>query len=422
MSDVPVQGLVADLFRHAYGRLVAVLTRRFGVAALAAAEDCVQDALLQALRRWPFGGVPREPEAWLLQVAHRRMLDVVRAARRRPNVADPEAVLATATANADGATAADDVLRLVFLCCHPDLPQDVHVALTLKTVCGFSVDEIARALLARPTAIAQRLVRGKERLRRPGTSFDLPPERELVARLDSVLAVVYLTFNEGYAANDGDAVVRHDLVREAVRLGELLLAAPPTALPKTHALVALMLLQASRLPARVDAAGDLTTLAEQDRTLWDARLIVRGLRHMRASAAGDERTPYHVEAAIASVHAVAPSYAATDWPRILHRYDELVRLADSPLVRLNRAVAVAKVHGVAAGLAAVAEIAGDAALERSHLLAATEGLLRWAGGEHELAVAAFDAALRCRATEPERALLLRRRDAARARQPAPGSW
>lgn len=319
--------LVDRLFRTQAGRLVAHFARRFGPTHLDLAEEVVQDALVKALQRWPWSGVPANPEGWLFRVACHGALDIIRR-RRAFGTKAPEIARAIAAdrrgveagAGELDAALADDELRMVLMCCHPELPADARVALSLRTVGGLGVDEIARALLADPRAIAQRLVRARRRIRDLGLTFDLPLGAALAGRVDSALDVIYLLFNEGHGALAGDDLVRVDLCREALRLGRLVADAPAVSTPRAHALVSLMAFHASRLPARVGPDGELALLEDQDRRLWDAALISLGFRHLDASLAADEQTAFHLQAAIAATHASAAEAAATDWPRILDLY------------------------------------------------------------------------------------------------------
>lgn len=411
-SETNVHGLVDHLFRREAGRMVALLARSFGPARLDLAEEVVQEALVQALRRWPFHGVPDNPSAWLYRVARNVALDrLKRDASFQGKEAALRETLATETLPDEPfleGEITDDQLRLIFLCCHPEIPRDGRVALTLKTVCGFSVPEIARAFLAPPPTVAQRLVRAQRRIRELGLPFEVPPPAELPRRLEAVLEVLYLTFNEGYGAHGGDDLVRADLCHEALRLVRHLAALPATEGPAVHALAALLHLQASRLPARVDEAGNLVLLHEQDRGHWDRAQIGRAFAHLERAAAGDAMSVYHLQAAIAAHHAAAPSAAATDWAAILELYDQLLALNPSPVVALNRAVALARVHGPRAGLEALDAIAGDPAVARYYLLGATRGELLLEAGEREQASAAYRQALECECSEPERRFLERK--------------
>ena len=415
MSDAAAFGLVDHLFRERSGQMVAWLTRVFGPAHLELAEEVVQDALLKALQQWPYSGVPQNPGGWLFQVARNGALDVVRRrASFQGRAADIAAELARTAhlAQADHSTFSgvlrDDELRMVCLCCHPTLPRDARIALSLKTVGGFSVAEIARAFLVPESTVAQRLVRAKRQLRAEGVAFDLPGGSDLATRIDSVLDVVYLLFNEGYAARSGDDLVRVDLCAEALRLARLIASSAETAAPAAHALVALIAFQAARLPARVDAAGEVVLLEHQDRGSWDARLIALGFAHFERSAEGCELTSFHVQAAIAAAHAGAPSFEATRWDTILELYDQLMALAPSPLVALNRVVAVWKTRGSEAALGDLAQLETESALTGYYLLPAVKGRLLAERGADEAARRAFEAALDCPCSEPERRLLQRR--------------
>jgi RNA polymerase sigma factor (sigma-70 family) len=404
---------VDHLFRREAGRLVAILTRHFGVAHLHLAEDVVQDALVRAMQTWPYTGVPREPSAWLLQTAKHRALDHLRRARTwndkraalAPLVEDGlEAALAVQAPHFEDEIR-DSQLRMMFVCCHPGLPQEAQVALTLKTLCGFGEPEIAAAFLATGAAVAKRLNRARQYLREHGVAFELPPADRLAARADAVRQALYLLFNEGYKASHGDSLLRADLCAEAIRLGELLAAHPAGAEPATHALLALMLFNAARLPARLDDAGGVLLLSAQDRTRWDRGQIRRGLAHLAAAAEGREATRLHLEAGIAACHCLAPTYEATDWPQILALYDQLLALDASPVAALNRAVAVAKVRGPTAGLCALDAIEDGATLAHYHLYHAVAGQLWLDAGDAGRAAQCFRRALELAALPAERELL-----------------
>ena len=415
-APVDVAQTVDHLFRREAGRLVAILTRHFGVAHLHLAEDVVQDALVRAMQTWPYTGVPQQPSAWLLQTAKNRALDHLRRTRvwqgkeaaLAPLVEDGlQAALAVAPPQFEEEIR-DSQLRMMFVCCHPGLPQEAQVALTLKTLCGFGEPEIAAAFLATPAAIAKRLTRAREYLREHGVTFELPPADRLAARADAVRQALYLLFNEGYKASHGDSLLRADLCAEAIRLGELLAAHPAGADPATHALLALMLCNAARLPARLDDAGSVLLLAAQDRARWDRAQIARALAHLAASAEGAAVTRFHLEAGIAVCHCLAPSWEATDWGQILELYDQLLALDGSPVVALNRAVAVAKVQGPAAGLCALDAIENGAALNQYHLYHAVAGQLWLDAGDPARAAQCYRRALELAALPAERALLQQR--------------
>lgn len=413
-ADHDVSQLVDNLFRRHSGRMIATLARIFGPAHVALAEDVVQEALVEALRCWPLGGVPSNPSAWLIQVAKRRALDVVR--RERAFAARAEDVRraietepALLTDRVPDDVMDDDQLRLMLLCCHPAVPLEGRVALTLRLVGGFGVSEIARAFLAEESAIHQRLVRAKRRMRELDSVLALPERPELAARLDAVLEALYLMFNEGYSASSGDALLRHDLCAEAIRLTTLLVSEPATDEPRVHALLALVLFQASRFDARTDPLGDLVLLAEQDRSRWDQTLIRRGMSHLSRAAGGNALTTYHLEAEIASCHARAARWEDTDWERILTAYDALYRRHPSPLIALNRSVALAEVEGPAAGLAALDALGGEPTLRRYHLLPAARAEMLRRLGDAEAAARALEVASSLAPTEPVRRFLARRR-------------
>ena len=400
--------LTDRLFRRSAGRLVAHLTRVLGPEHLGLAEDAVQDALLKALQTWPFKGAPDNPEGWLFRVARNAALDELRRSTGLAHRLAGAAGELAAPPPGDIATFGGDQLTMIFLSCHPILSEPMRVGLTLKVVAGFGVDEIAAAFLVPRTTIQQRIVRAKRALRGAGVTFTMPSERELPARLRDVLAVLYLTFNEGYATSAGESPVRGELCAEAIHLVAALTEHPATDRPEVHALLALLYLQASRLSARTDRLGGLVLLEDQDRSLWDRHAIAKGFHHLERAAAGTSLTAYHLEAGIASCHAMATSVAATDWPRILAYYDQLLELDPSPVVRLNRAVAVAMVHGAAAGLAELSGLERDRRLRRYHLLPAVRAWLLEREGRTGDAEAAYARAVMLAKTGAERALLQRR--------------
>ncbi|MDZ4771917.1 MAG: sigma-70 family RNA polymerase sigma factor [Planctomycetota bacterium] len=421
MNDVrPVPELVDRLFREEAGRMIAGLTRVFGPARLELVEDVVQEALVRALRTWPLDGVPPNPRAWLVHVARNRALDLLRADRVADRSAAEVARWADEAVSVDDADDAigDDQLRLMILCCHPSIGFDSRVALTLKTVCGLGVGEIARAFLVDETAIAQRLVRAKRRIQEEGFALELPCENELVARVDALLEVVYLLFTEGYSARAGDELVRAELVYDATRLITLMASSVVTSSPPVHAVAAIVHFQGARLAARIGDDGEALTLAEQDRSRWDRDRLARGWRHFEQSIAGDELSAYHLEAAIAAAHASAPTYAATDWRTILAHYDRLIALQPSPIRALNRAVVLAKVEGTLAGLRALATLEHEPALAHYPLFAATRGLLAWSAGDALGATTHFEAALALSCNAAERRLFEKRILAVRAGESA----
>ncbi|HET7537921.1 MAG TPA: DUF6596 domain-containing protein, partial [Candidatus Didemnitutus sp.] len=301
----------------------------------------------------------------------------------------------------------DDALRLMFVCAHPSVAPDAQVILALKVLCGFSTGEIARAFLSTDAAIEKQLTRTKQRIRDAGIGFELPEGADLSVRLDGVLAALYLLFNEGYKASAGERLLREELCQEAIRLAELLVTHPVGRTPRSHALLALMLLTAARFPSRLDEQGELLRLDDQDRSKWNQRLIERGLTHLAAAAQGTELSEYHLQAGIAAIHCTAADYASTDWERILQHYDQLQRIKPSPIVALNRAVAVAHLHGPQAGLDAIALISRSDRLDSHYLLHAVVGELHWRLGNERAAAESFRRALGLAQVGPEQIYLTR---------------
>jgi RNA polymerase sigma-70 factor (ECF subfamily) len=376
-----VTQVVEHFFRHESGKMISTLTRIFGIEHLNRAEDVVQETLAKALQTWPYYGIPKNPSAWITQVAKNLALDLLRRDRVFRNK-ENEITHLMEQVSADSGTApsdsvengiTDDRLRMMFTCCHPLIAQEMEVALALKTLCGFSPAEIARAFLTSEAAIAKRLTRAKQRIREARIAFEIPVGEELTRRLDGVLQTLYLLFNEGYKASGGEHLIRAELCHEAICLTTLLAEHPAGDQPRSHALLALMLLNGARLPARLDAEGNILRLEEQNRSQWDQAMIARGLYHLMQSTAGDEVSEYHLQAGIAACHCAALDYESTDWPRILSLYDRLNELDDSPVVALNRAVAVAHVHGPRAGIEAVEAIHDRQQLNCYYLLYAVLG-------------------------------------------------
>ena len=406
--------IAEDLFRHEGARIVAMLANYLGVHRLQLAEDVVQEALVRALQTWPYRGVPENPAAWLTQTAKNLALDTLRREQRwndkESHIAQAhERWLAAPPATEDVPESfTDDTLRMMFVCFHPQLSAEAQTALALRTLCGLSPAEIAAAFLTSEAAISKRLVRARQRIREIALPFAMPGPHELPARLAGVLGALYLVFNEGYKASAGDRLVREDLCHEAIRLALLLAEHPVTRTPCTHALLALMLLNAARLPARTDDAGNLLRLHEQDRTAWNQAMIQRGVHHLGLAASGGALSEFHLEAGIAACHSTAADNAATDWARILALYDQLVRLNGSPVVALNRAVAVARVRGPQAGLDALEETIARSSLENYHLFHAVRGALAAELGRFAEAIAHFRRAEALAALPSEQEFLARR--------------
>lgn len=406
--------------------MVATLTRIFGLEHIDLVQEVVQEAFVRALRGWPLQGMPDNPSAWLIQVAKNRALDEL---RRRGRWRDKEAAIENALlprADASGRPMAffsaeinDDQLCMMFACCHPALSRDAQVALTLKTVGGFSVEEIAGAFLVRPATVAQRVVRAKRALQEARAEFAMPHPDDLPARLDAVLEVLYLTFNEGYAATKSDDLVREDLCHEAIRLVELVAGNAATAGPQVSALAALFFFQASRLSARTGAEGELLLLDEQDRSRWNRPFIRQGLAHLQQAAVGDQITTYHLQAEIAACHAIAPRAEATDWRKILACYDALARVDASPVVALNRTVALLHVEGPEPARSAIRPLLDDPALRDYYLLHAVHAEILLRGGDPEAAARSLDNALEVATSPPVRRFLAAKRAATRAHPARP---
>ncbi|MFE7271362.1 RNA polymerase sigma factor [Streptomyces sp. NPDC057623] len=407
-----VEQAVAAAFRAEWGQVVATLIRVTGDWDLA--EECAQDAFAQALDRWRRDGVPRRPGAWLTTTARNRALDVLRreavgAAKLREVavLARDEPSYEPEDGSGDGSGVRDDRLRLIFTCCHPALPIEARVALTLRTLAGLTTPEIARAFLVPEATMAQRLVRAKRKIRNAGIPYRIPPAHLLPERTTGVLGVIYLLFNEGYAATGGADLVRTSLCAEAIRLARVLARLMPDE-PEVLGLLALLLLHDARRDTRVDAAGELVTLEDQDRTAWDRAEADEGAALLETALRRGRPGPYQIQAAIAACHMTAPTAEDTDWADIAALYGELVRFVPSAVVRLNRAVAVGMADGTEAGLALVAELEDEGELSGYHLLAATRAdLLRRSGRTRE-AAEAYRRALERVENDAERRFLQRR--------------
>jgi len=403
------------LFRHEAGRMTASLTRLFGVQNFALVEDVVQDAFCRALEIWKLRGVPPNPSAWLMTTARNRALDVIRRERTARTFApeltrllETEWTAAAVVAEAfSGDVVLAEQLRMMFSCCHPDLAEPAQIALILNILCGFGAPEIAAAFLTSRAAIEKRIARGKRALAGASTLFDLS-DADFAARLSAVHRALYLLFNEGYHSASTQAAVRAELCEEAMRLTALLREHPVTRTPATFALSALMALHAARLPARVDATGELQSLWEQDRSAWNLELIAQGRELLDRSAAGDELTAYHVEAAIAAVHAAAPTVAATDWNAIVTLYDRLMEIAPSAVVALNRAIAIAQRDGPDQGIEAIERIADRDRLDAYPFFPAALGELERRRGNVGEARHYFEQALGLARSDAERRYIERR--------------
>ena len=414
MTESATHKAIDAVFRIESAKIIASVARM--VRDVGLAEELAQDALVAALETWPASGVPDNPGAWLMTTAKNRALDRLRQRKLHAEKQDEltreiEELLADAMPRVDAGLdddIGDDLLRLVFTACHPVLSTEARVALTLRLLGGLTTDEIARAFLVPESTIAQRIVRAKRTLAEARVPFEVPRTAELAERLSSVLEVVYLVFNEGYSATSGEHWVRPTLCEDALRLGRILAQLTPRE-PEVHGLVALMEIQASRLAARIGPKGEPILLLDQNRARWDQLLIGRGLAALeRAEAQGGALGPYALQAAIAACHARALAAADTDWSRIAALYDALASLTPSPVVELNRAVAVAMAFGPAAGLAIVDKLAGEPALKGYHLLPSVRADLLAKLGRDSEACAEFKRAADLTRNERERALLLGR--------------
>ncbi len=414
-----VQHVVATVFREEWGRVLATLIHRTGDWDLA--EECAQDAFAEALERWPKDGLPPRPGAWLMTVAGNRAIDRLRRGKVHASKIEQIAALAPTGAGGpdeegdvtdqlsptEGSALPDERLRLIFTCCHPAVAMEARVALTLRTLAGLTTAEIARAFLVPEATMAKRLVRAKQKIAHAGVPYRVPPPSALPKRTAGVLAVLYLLFNEGYSASAGAELVRKNLCDDAVMLARLLAELMPEE-PEVKGLLALMMFHRSRQAARVDHNGDLITLEAQDRALWDHAVIEQAEEVLGSALAKNQPGTYQLQAAIAGCHALAPSADVTDWPRIANIYDQLLEMTGSPVVELNRAVAVAMADGPAVGLALVDELEASGELSQYYLLSATRAdLLRRLGRRAE-AAAAYRDALALVATEPEQRFLAAR--------------
>ena len=398
---------VDAIYRAESRRVFATLIRLLGDFDLA--EEALHEAFRAALEQWPRHGVPANPRAWLVSAGRFKIIDGIRRRARfeaLDDVADQVEAIADGVAETDAEDVEDDRLRLIFTCCHPALPPDAQVALTLREVCGLTTEEIAHAFLTSTPALAQRIVRAKAKIRDARIPYQVPAQAELPERLDSVLRVVYLVFNEGYSASSGTSVIRHDLSGEAIRLARLLVELLPE--PEAMGLLALMLLQESRRAARSSPVGDLVLLEDQDRSRWNREQIAAGAALVERALTSRRFGPYTLQAAIAAVHAEAPSAAATDWAQIVGLYDVLVRVEPSPVVELNRAVAVAMRDGPAPGLALIDDLLARGELPEYHLAHSARAELCRRLGKNAAARAAYGQALALTRQEPERRFLERR--------------
>ena len=392
---------------------MAVLTKLFGLQNLQLAEDVVQDTLLKAFNTWKINGLPQNPSAWLFTAARNKAVDVLRQQKRQEEVSknlgpllqSEYTLVPTVQEFVNTNSIDDDQLRMMFVCCHPSLSTEAQVSLILRTLCGFSVAEIAKAFVTGYDTIEKRLTRARQSFRDNHVQFELPAATELDSRLDNVLLAIYLLFNEGYNSTKHEDLIRKDLMHEAMQLCQLILRSPAVDHGKVHALMALICFTASRNEARLDADGHILLLKDQDRGKWNATLISKGIFHLEESTSGDQMSKYQLEAGIAYEHARAASYASTNWKNILQCYDLICRFYPSPIVELNRAIAISELHGPAEGIKAIEGIAQLSSLKKYYLLPATLGELHLQLKQHELANQYFAEAIQLTSSAAEKKLL-----------------
>jgi len=410
----PGINLLADhLFRHEYGKLVSTLTGIFGPEHLQLAEDVVQDSLVEAISHWSYEGVPDNPAAWLFRVAKNKALNIVNRDKYKKQYASDaahyfgrEAISESMEYLFSDQEILDDQLRMIFTCCHPSISADSQIALALKTLCGFSISEIAKAFLTTEENINKRLVRARQKIREGKVSFEVPAGAELKTRLKVVLETIYLLFNEGYNASQGTDIIRCDLCGEAVRLGEIIQRHPALQnKSEVYALLALMQLNTSRFKARQDGEGNLFTLAEQDRSLWDRDLIAMGISNLQRSIDANQTSAYQILATISAHHCTARNFESTDWKGILELYDALVAMDNSPIVLLNRAIAVSKVFGVEEGLLELEELRENPPLMNYHLFYSTGAEFYIQLGQFSTAANYLQTAMKLTRQEAEKKLL-----------------
>jgi RNA polymerase sigma-70 factor (ECF subfamily) len=383
-ENIRINQLVEHFFRHESGKMVSVLTKIFGAENLDLAEDVVQDSLIEAISQWQYKGIPENPSAWLFRVAKNKALNIINREKYKRQyskeaihflqsewTAEPAMVLLFSDQQIQ-----DDQLRMIFTCCHPAITPDSQIALALKTLCGFSIPEIAKAFLTTEENINKRLVRARQRIRDDKIPFEVPQGKDLEKRLQTVLETIYLLFNEGYSASKGNEIVRYELCEEAIRLAEIIIAHQGIhSKSNVHALNALMQLNASRFKARQDSDRNILTLEEQNRSLWDRELIGKGFRSLEKATKDGTLSIYHILATISGYHCSSPNYESTNWESILSLYNHLLQIDNSPLVLLNRAIALSKVSGAEAAIAELKKIEGSPTLKSYHLYYSTLGTL-----------------------------------------------
>lgn len=410
-SDLETERLLDHFSRHDFGRVLSHLTHRFGPSLLEQAEDALQESMYKAMKIWPNQGVPQVPAAWIVRTAQNMMLDSIRRAQgfqQKHSVewkSQQTDVLEEVKLEEE---LSDDLLRMMFACCHPDLKVEVQIVLSLKILCGFSNREVARALLKKEEAVAKQYTRAKEQLKKLNIELEVPLGAHLSDRLDDVLKVIYLLFNEGYTASDGERLVKLEICEEAMRLAHLLLEHPLLSKAQVHGLMALMLFQSSRFDARDDKDGNLLTLEEQDRNLWNKEAIELGHQYLNKATAFGQIHDYILQAAMAGIHASAPTFAETNWPQLLALYDALVLRTSNPIVKLNRAVVVQRVHGPFTALKELQQLEEDNRMSQYYLFHAIVADAYKALGENGAAVQSLEKAMSLTGNAAERDFLTKK--------------
>jgi RNA polymerase sigma factor (sigma-70 family) len=417
MSENNVNQIVDNLFRHDAGRLVAVLTRIFGIENLDLAEDVVQDSLVEALNQWTYKGIPENPSGWLFMVARNRALNIINREKHRRKYSSDVAHFLESQWTAQPALnhifseqqILDDQLRMMFTCCHPSISADSQVVLTLKTLCGFSILEISKAFLTTEENINKRLVRARQKIRENKIPFEVPEGKNLESRLEAVLETIYLLFNEGYSASTGNELIRYELCEEAIRLAEIIAGHEGIKnKSNVYAVLALMYLNSSRFKSRTNESGGILTMAEQDRSRWDFAMMQRGFYFLEKSTVQRTLSIYHILAAISAYHCSAPDFESTDWKSILSLYDKLVLIDGSPVVLLNRAIVLARVSGPMRGLEELEKIKDSPALASYHLFHSTQAEFYLMLNDFARASASFGKAIELSPLQAEKDLLGRK--------------
>jgi RNA polymerase sigma factor (sigma-70 family) len=409
-----INELVDHFFRHESGKMVAVLTKIFGTDNLELAEDVVQDSLMEAIEHWQYNGVPDNPSGWLFRVAKNKALNIVNREKYKRQYSKDAAHFLQSEWSAELALSylfseqeiQDDQLRMIFTCCHPSISPGSQIALALKTLCGFSIPEIAKAFLTTEENINKRLVRARQKIRDDKIPFEIPAGNDLEKRLQTVLETIYLLFNEGYSASKGNDIIRYELCEEAIHLTQMLVKNKTIQHKETvHALSALMFINASRFKARQDSEGNLLAMPEQDRTLWDRQMLGIGLGHLSEATQNESISIYHILAAISAQYSVAPDYESTDWKSILSLYDSLIQLDNSPLVLLNRAIAVSKVSGAEKALEELEQLKNNPVLKSYHLFYSTQAEFYIRQNDFTNAIVSLEKAIKLAPLKPEKELL-----------------